>query len=581
MKSLPILKTCLFFVAIMCAISAQARPNIIDYYKKINLAELAICEHNFTLANRYYKEAFSINERNPFNVDLKNAFHSAMDVQEYALAEKYMAILLKRGIDDEDVDSLTKTYAGEDAVKINAMMRKHPKKQQTDLDRRIKEMFTRDRGVRYYFMELYDGDYMVDSTYIVDSILSAELMVLMKQHKFPDEDKVDTKYYDIIMLHNTGQLYSGRPGHIFDTLLYKAVLDFKFDARYFLHLVQLSPAAPAFSYAGTTINLPAYVDVCLYRGSYYPEYWEEESEKKMTESRAKLGLESIDDFRKKLIATRGVKKTPQLYKYSFVRGFTAVEIESEARFNKWQEQNGEHAPVKRSLTKRKLHIPKFDSLKVGSIHGDYTIGKTKYSERKTYFDNMHPDYIVRQPVYYKEWKDRVPPLPWLYHAEVFADPKEKLTSDTARKNHSKFVPGYSMLIEYGHTLWHGRFMHMEEIFDFQKDSVLISFTANVDTGYYKTFTKYQGIPTETFQKVDTVESNTIAGSKVLLRTKRFVWKKGKNKAEITLTDYQTKNGTRKTKATFQMVHIPLYEAYLAKVAEEKKRLDKLYAKNGK
>src|SRR5688572_24680920 len=101
---------------------------VLEYYRLINLAELARCDSNFTAAIAHYKAAFIINPDKTFYFDLTNAFHTAMHLKDYVLAEKYLSQRLRRGMPADHLSLIKKGYNEERLMKLNGMIARHANK---------------------------------------------------------------------------------------------------------------------------------------------------------------------------------------------------------------------------------------------------------------------------------------------------------------------------------------------------------------------------------------------------------------------------------------------------------------------
>jgi hypothetical protein len=578
----------------------RAQNPVAEYYKNVNLAELAIADSNFTAASQYYTAAFNVNPDKPFGHDVFNAFHAAMDIHDYPVAEKYMAILLSRGMGKNFIaKKVVKPYKGADLQQVKMMLNKYPNDTLKDdpAIRKIKEMVKWDQNVRMHFSALNNGAYMVDSTYIADSTIAAELLALFKERgvlspivlggdKRVDYSPIALPLYDIIILHNTCAAMGNKPAHIFDSILYKAVHSFDYDARNFAHHLGECPVTPGVRFGAVIVNFPLVINGCYYKNRMYTEYWDAESEQKMNDNRAKVYMEPLDDFRKKIAAANEAENgNAVLRKYHFSTPIRVMDILEESRFKEWMAINGKDAEVKRNITSQKFYTTKpegFDIGVFGTIRNDsdshsmsFVIGKTKLSARRWWWKRTVPsgnEYYTERLVY-KPWKNRRPALKMGYHAEIVRNESEDLTTEAGRNNYAKFVPGYQLWVEDVGNHWFGSLRNLELIFE---DNLLMSVIGNADTGFYRTVTRHIGTPVYKI-KYDTVAWEKNKKHVVILKTRTYTWQKGDNKLEIKLADEMNDKGMRHTYATLHMMDVSKYAAYLAKVEEEKKRLQKLYA----
>ncbi len=568
----------------------NAQSRFLEYYKNINLAELAICDSNFTAACDYYKNAFAVNPEKPFSKDLLNAFFAAMDTKQYSLAEKNLSALLSRGLGSRFINhKILKYYTGEQLAHIHTILKKYPNDTlgERPLADTIHKMLQWDRDVRMYYAELNDGAYMTDSTYTVDSVNAMRLLKLFKKYGVPNEvvlgnskwDDFSVKYapdYDIIITHHNGGAFGGRPSHLMDTLLYKAVLKFDFEAHCFADLINGNPLSDTVRLGNTSLLLPIMIKGAYYDKKIYPEYFDEASEKRMNEQRVKIGLESLDDFRKKIESkNRAINDYSVLHKYFFSWNIMVLDQEDEASLRKWLAVNGKDAVTKKSIFHSKKTIAAIrERFDYGNVGNRYVIGRStfdsfiheyKYHWNKEYYQGQIP---------FHNWKKGKPSLPWNYHAEVIDDPNTNLTTDTGRANRARFVPGFKMLVEDSYNFMSiGYFSNIWLSFD--KDT-LMRFSASVNADFYKVVTRRIAPPDTVLTSRDTVACSYGKLQNSILTQRTYQWKKGRVKMEIVTKEALNDKCVKQTSATFTMTDEKKYKTYLQKVAAEKKRLDKLY-----
>lgn len=203
----------------------------------------------------------------------------------------------------------------------------------------------------------------------------------------------------------------------------------------------------------------------------------------------------------------------------------------------------------------------------GFIIGGTTIEKRKTWWRRSIFSGQ--DYY-RDSITYGIWKNRRPPLPRNYHAEVVPDRSAPLTTVEAAERRAKFVPGYRLWVEDASNLWFGRFYNTELLFD---DKALISVMANTDTAFYMLMTRHFG-PPEYKEKTDTVAWKNNPKIVVLLKKRTYRWEKEGKRVDIILTDDLGDNGLKYTSALCHMTDSRKYALYLHAVEEGRMRLIK-------
>ncbi len=560
-----------------------AHADVFAYYKKINLAELAICDSNFIDASKYYAEAFTINPAKAFYRDLNNAMGVAMDINDYTLAEKYLVQLLHIGIDPEEMMHMRQSYTGIQLAQLNAMLSRN--KNNTlpgdPILKTISEMVAWDQDVRLYYSSLYRGAYMVDSVYTVDYINSARLLSMFKEQGIPSQAILKASHSHVIIGHNTGAAYGGRPAHIFDELLYNAIFTFDFDARSFITIVEESPNTPSFKHGNIELVFPLSIQGCFYKSNIYPEYYNEPSESRINAQRAKIGLESLDDYRKKIVIDNKSKDSNSIWhKYMMRTSMKVRDVDNEKSLTNWLAVNGKDAVNKRSVFDMKFTAPKPETFEIGSFGDQYIINQTTYKERMKYYqcglgNTPGANTGYEGTIIFQDFESKSPPLNWNYKAEVVENPVENLATESGRYNKAQFVPGYKMLIESGYTIYFGRISDMQMIFD-NEDGYLIRFSGRVDTVFYKTAIRYIGKPSSYTVKRDTVTYPLDRKYVTILLTRTYTWIKGSTQTQIVLTERLSEKGRKTTTANYYMTHTPKYSIYIDKLMQEKKRLDKKY-----
>jgi len=368
----------------------------------------------------------------------------------------------------------------------------------------------------------------------------------------------------------------GLPAHLLDTLLYKAVLSMDYDAHSFAYIVSDNASSGSFQYGTTKLLFPLFIEGLYYKGKIYPEYFDEASEKRMNEQRVKIGLESLDDFRKKIESkNRAINDYSVLHKYFFSWNIMVLDQEDEASLRKWLAVNGKDAVTKKSIFHSKKTIAAIrERFDYGNVGNRYVIGRStfdsfiheyKYHWNKEYYQGQIP---------FHNWKKGKPSLPWNYHAEVIDDPNTNLTTDTGRANRARFVSGFKMLVEDSYGFMSiGRFSNIWLFFD--KDT-LMRFSASVNADFYKVVTRRIAPPDTVLTSRDTVACSYGKLQNSILTQRTYQWKKGRVKMEIVTKEALNDKCVKQTSATFTMTDEKKYKTYLQKVAAEKKRLDKLY-----
>ena len=547
-----------------------------DYYVSVNKAELAICDSNFNLANKFYREAFGISKGKSFNRDLTNAFLSAMDSKEYTLAEEYFSGLKKKGIDSSAVKKILANYQGDALDRLKSFINKQTDTKYTSkypAIKQIKELVNWDQGVRAYYSKLYEGDYMVDSVYRADSIIAQRLMQIFNKNGFPDENTLNE--CAVIILHNQGS-YS--LPHFFDSILYKAVRNFDVDARKFVYLIEKAHLRYSFEYEDLKLNFPVSINgACYYKDeeNVYLEYYDDSSEQIIDAERQKIGLEPLDDFRKKNDTKNRVQKTKSiLTKYTIGAPYMKIGVaENEDKLAEWLAQNGKNAPVKKALSSLVLFNNKSDSSNINILRR-YVIDQTTFEEIIKWYKTFTVKEYYTEKTPYINLNDRTKFLNWNYHTELIENPKENLSTDTGRSNASIFIEGYRIIAEAG----------IRDILDFKgvellfDNEILIHFTAHFIPNQYQTFIHHLGKPHSTTIETKKVKLAATDNYFLILKTKKMVWQKDNLMSEVVIYDFINKENKKKTDATYNVTQTEKYNIYLNKVKSKKATLDKTYKK---
>lgn len=569
MKTL--LQTFILYLFCQSVAIAQTPQKVRDYYKYINLAELAICDSDFVKAEQAYAKAFTLHPRKGFIRDKENAFHAAMDAGNYVAAETYYAAMMNSGVDTATYRKIITTYTGTDKVRIDAFVKKYSNKYAPDnaLIKKLNDMHDRDQGVREYFAELYGGQYMVDSAYTVDAINAQELYKIFTQKGIPDEAVMRETGFDIIIQHNGGAAYGGRASHIFDTLLYNAACRFEVDMRFAVQMIKHSAPEEYFSCRGMRLwtGGPSY-DAAFYHKKYYPIYYDRSSEDKINEARNMVGLESYTDYVRKLIALNALtNRNSKLHKYSMLNGLMLLDFEDENRFNKWIGENGPDANPRPSIIGQKFVKPGRLPFDAGSF-GSYVLGVTRYDSLYNQFKNTGEWYVANIPYSPKQMYAEARLKKRGYYASVIVNNSDSITPE-GKEAIAKFVQGYRMLVNSGYSMWAMGITRCEYSF---YNGLLMHLKANADTFAYKVITKYIGKPTSYTETADTVKYPPSPQYVVVLKKRKYTWVKGDNMMVVSMTDDMNKEGKKKTKVVFEMIDKPLYEEYSRKVDEAFRRL---------
>lgn len=271
------------------------------YYPIINKAELAIIENNYKEALTYYQQSFNnITPRKPFAKDYYNALICALNIQEYEKAFYYTEELILKGYNLEDFS--------DEVIKKLKTRRKNWKmfelaypnlrekfesrvnhdyiKVLNDLQTRFKNFTNRKDAYTNYN----------DTIYNIHEANIKEFKLLIKKYGFPTEDLLGLKdslhnysYWDILF-HD----FNTKKDRLSDLLL-QAVKRGDFPVKFFTLLqdrLHRSDAHPAYyghytfiRFNSTVIQMPINLDIL----------------RNININRMRLGLENINDYRKKIL----------------------------------------------------------------------------------------------------------------------------------------------------------------------------------------------------------------------------------------------------------------------------------------
>jgi hypothetical protein len=552
--------------------TATQHADFRDYYRKIDLAELAICDMDFASANKYYADAFKINEQKAFYRDVINAFHAAMDSREYALAEKYLALLLQRGLDAENEAAIKNNYKDDDLTKLSNMFARHhnniDKVLSDPLTKKLKALVQRDLDVRKYFARLLDGDYMVDSIYAVDVANARCLLKIFEKRGIPGEAVAAVTDYWQIMWHNTGMEYGNFNYNIFDTLLYKAVLNFDFDARMFAVMAEKNTRRHSFKYDNLDLRFPLTLTAWEYNNKRYLEHNNDTSEDRMNIERAKIGLEPLGDLRRKVNAYNDGKNFRCcLHKYALTSPMLVIEVADKSRIEDPFRAKRWGAQVKKRVEFKRIE----NTLGMGRIN-HWTINRSTYDSVKDMFSRGQKRHN-ESSIYFSSWANGRAQLRRGNHATIINNPYENLETETGRDHRAKLPAGYKYVVDWGADGWL-QMRNIEMLFD--SSGVLIYLKSNSGSFCSKLMISYCGTASSIMIKEKKIPWKLDPDYSITLPSKKYVWRKDNLRTIVTTTDEldETNNIVRTT--TFEMMDAVKYQAYLDRVMAEKRRLDGEY-----
>ncbi|MBF9255233.1 hypothetical protein I2I11_18190 [Pontibacter sp. 172403-2] len=301
-----------FCLILLNAAPAAAAPDYVtDYYPVINEAELSIIEQDYAAALNAYQYAFAA-VPSPFARDYYNAAICALLLQNEKQTYEYLEKLVEKGVSLEYLaqqpllDSLAGTrHWKKFRRKYKKRRRAYEEHVKPDLRANLDELYARDQ----YFRQAEGGLRVYGDT--IRKIEAANVQLLLdwvEQYGYPGEDLIgvaDTleqlPRFTIVIQRQT----KARKGYDFSPILRDAV-----------HHGQLAPQAAAYlleQQAGrSTYGSKAFVRVncsaCQedkkkpkYLGRYLLESRSEAEQQRVDAQRKALGLEALEDYRKKVL----------------------------------------------------------------------------------------------------------------------------------------------------------------------------------------------------------------------------------------------------------------------------------------
>lgn len=298
-----------YFSIILIAFSFEGQSqNTSAYTKYINLAEISIIDSLFDNALLNYKKAFT-DDNKPFAKDYYNAALCAVKLNRYSIAEDYLWKLADQGF---TIDSLKSKPGFQKYIKSGSfkllkskiVLNKtvFPVKNyhlKTSLDTLLKD--------DQYFRVRNSGNYMKHEYRNIikelDSINSYKLIALITKYGFPNESAIGL-YDNHLHSSNINAIIQhqqfGSPTRTvnFSTIILDAIKKGEITSNNGLTLYTLSAGGDSLYGSGCFF----YVEQPdgKYKYAYYPKFLKG-LEEKYNKNRALINLESLDDYRKKVI----------------------------------------------------------------------------------------------------------------------------------------------------------------------------------------------------------------------------------------------------------------------------------------
>ncbi len=321
----PLLAIPLFLLLLLsCPITGYgtsvAGPDYVKvYHPLINQAERLIQGKDYAGALDAYRTAFSAVPR-AFARDYYNAATCAMLTENEKLTIKYLEKLVEKGVSLEYLEKQEAFAPLQEKKSWKKFVKKYPKRRKefretADLDLRadLDELWARDQ----YFRQAKGGlKVHGDTLRKIEADNVKKLLAWMEQHGgFPDENLIgvaDTleqlPRFSIVIQRQT----VARNGYDFTPVLTKAVHDGRLDphaAAYLMDQQQGKNLYKSKILAKVNCNKPKDCEEDEELGNvsnrYLTERISETEEEKVNEMRAALGLETVADYRTKMLYATG------------------------------------------------------------------------------------------------------------------------------------------------------------------------------------------------------------------------------------------------------------------------------------
>ncbi|WP_299826070.1 hypothetical protein [uncultured Pontibacter sp.] len=317
----------LLFLLLATTVSANDTDYTKEYYPTINQAELSILQKDYATALTLYQAAFKA-VPSPFARDYYNAAVCAMLLKDKKQSVVYLEQLATKGV---SIDYLGKQPVF-DSLKTTKQWRKFKRKypkyrkqydRQVNLDLRadLDELYARDQ----YFRQAEGGLRVYgDTLRKIEKANTEQFLAWVEKYGFPGESLVgvgDTlehlPRFSIIIQRQT----KARKGHDFTGVLKEAVQQGRISPQAAAYLLEQQAGASKYgSKAFVKVSCNTCEDKKPLRNM--DRYLEEKRSAKETESinarRKKLGLETLEDYKKKVLYSMDDKRFKLNYDWSVV-----------------------------------------------------------------------------------------------------------------------------------------------------------------------------------------------------------------------------------------------------------------------
>lgn len=303
--------TFIFILLIVQVVEGQIKPELRKYFYLINQAELKMVDNDYKKALYFFKKAFLVNKKS-FGKDYYNACVCGALAGKKSVAIKLMKKLISKGVslsffERKDI------FNGIVVANRRALAKISPIKIDTQLKERLELLYQKDqllRGRSDSYTTLDDTIKKIDAGNV------SELLEIINDFGFPDESHIglnDTlnlslPHY-IVIRHQTPpyQIYN------FTDILTKASKEGKLLPYIASYLIDLVSGQDIYGFPiifrvvdQKDMTFEDFIDDKKYEAMVSQSKWvyrnlSQENELRINNNRYEIGLESITDYRKKLI----------------------------------------------------------------------------------------------------------------------------------------------------------------------------------------------------------------------------------------------------------------------------------------
>lgn len=271
--------------------------NYLTYYHWVSQAEVEIVDAHYDKAFEHYQNAIQM-VANPFAKDYYNAALCAAKTNHDSSALAYIEALLKKGISIQKIQSpafkhLYKTTEWQN-LKSHAddYRNQFLKRQNKEVLKSVTALLEHDQDIR----KAKYGYPMSDTIAYVDSMNMVELKNILQLYLYPDENMIglshpkyfNPPHYTVIRHHYQTQHFELTP------ILYESMIQGKLSPRVF---AELEDRKSQYLGEGDTYGTVGYV---LIKGREDSIKHGNETILKFNENRKKIGLESWEDYLRKI-----------------------------------------------------------------------------------------------------------------------------------------------------------------------------------------------------------------------------------------------------------------------------------------